>query len=57
MPYGLIARTLDTYSHVLPNMQTEATELGSGQPFLRFFHADREGHERGVLSVELRERR
>jgi len=31
-----------------------ATELGSGQPFLRFFQTDREGHERGVLSVELR---
>jgi hypothetical protein len=56
MPYGLIARTLDTYSHVLPNMQNEATELGSGQPFLRFFQTDPEGHERGVLSVELRER-
>jgi hypothetical protein len=57
MPYGLIARTLDTYSHVLPNMQNQATELGSGQPFLRFFQTDPEGHERGVLSVELRERR
>ena len=34
-----------------------ATELGSGQPFLRFFQTDREGHERGVLSVEVRERR
>jgi hypothetical protein len=34
-----------------------ATELGSGQPFLRFFQTDREGHERDVLSVELRERR
>jgi hypothetical protein len=34
-----------------------ATKLGSGQPFLRFFQTDREGHERGVLSVELRERR
>jgi len=34
-----------------------ATELGSGQPFLRFFQTDREGHERGVLSVELQERR
>jgi hypothetical protein len=34
-----------------------ATELGSGQPFLRFFQTDREGRERGVLSVELRERR
>lgn len=34
-----------------------ATELGSGQPFLRFFQADREGRERGVLSVELRARR
>jgi hypothetical protein len=32
-------------------------ELGSGQPFLRFFQADREGRERGVLSVELRARR
>jgi hypothetical protein len=32
-----------------------ATELGSGQPFLRFFQSDREGRERGVLSVELRE--
>jgi hypothetical protein len=30
-----------------------ATELGSGQPFLRFFQTDREGRERGVLSVEL----
>jgi hypothetical protein len=29
-----------------------ATELGSGQPFLRFFQVDREGHERGVLSLE-----
>ena len=34
-----------------------ATELGSGQPFLEFFQTDREGRERGVLSVELRERR
>lgn len=34
-----------------------ATELGSGQPFLRFFQTDREGRERGVLSVELRARR
>ena len=34
-----------------------ATELGSGQPFLRFFQIDREGRKRGVLSVELRERR
>jgi hypothetical protein len=57
MPYGLIARTLDTYSHVLPNMQNEATELGSGQPFLRFFQTDPEGHERGVLSVEPQARR
>ena len=31
-----------------------ATGLGSGQPFLWFFQTDREGHERGVLSVELR---
>lgn len=30
-----------------------ATELGSGQPFLRFLQTDREGRERGVLSVEL----
>lgn len=30
-----------------------AMELGSGQPFLRFFQRDREGHERGVLMVEL----
>ncbi len=30
-----------------------ATELGFGQPFLRFFQTDREGRERGVLSVEL----
>lgn len=30
-----------------------ATELGSGQPFLRFFQTDREGRERGVLAVEL----
>jgi hypothetical protein len=34
-----------------------ATELGSGQPFLRFFRTDREGRERGVLFVELRTRR
>ena len=34
-----------------------ATELGSGQPFLRFFQTDREGRERGVLSVELQARR
>ncbi|MEJ7873269.1 MAG: hypothetical protein WKF67_13505 [Rubrobacteraceae bacterium] len=34
-----------------------ATELGSGQPFLRFFRADREGREQGVLSLELRTRR
>jgi hypothetical protein len=34
-----------------------ATELGSGQPFLRFFQTDREGRERGVLSMELRARR
>jgi hypothetical protein len=34
-----------------------AMELGSGQPFLRFFQTDREGRERGVLSVELRARR
>ena len=26
---------------------TAATELGSGQPFLRFFQTDREGRERG----------
>lgn len=32
-------------------------ELGSGQPFVRFFQTDREGRERGVLSVELRTRR
>jgi hypothetical protein len=30
-----------------------ATKLGSGQPFLRFFLTDREGRERGVLSVGL----
>ena len=34
-----------------------ATELGSGQPFLRFFQSDREGRGRGVHSVELRARR
>lgn len=34
-----------------------ATELGSGQPFLRFFQTDREGRERGVLSVKLQARR
>jgi hypothetical protein len=34
-----------------------ATELGSGQPFLRFFQTDREGRERGVLSLEPRARR
>lgn len=34
-----------------------ATELGSGQPFLRFFQTDREGRERGVLAVELQEAR
>jgi hypothetical protein len=34
-----------------------ATELGSGQPFLRFFQTDREGRERGVLAVELSTRR
>lgn len=34
-----------------------ATELGSGQPFLRFFQTDREGRERGVLAVELQARR
>ena len=34
-----------------------ATELGSGQPFLRFFQTDREGHERGVLSVDPQARR
>jgi hypothetical protein len=34
-----------------------ATELGSGQPFLRFFQSDREGRERGVLSVEPQARR
>ena len=34
-----------------------ATELGSGQPFLRFFQTDREARERGVLSVELQARR
>lgn len=34
-----------------------ATELGSGQPFLRFFQTDREGRERGVLSVDPRARR
>lgn len=34
-----------------------ATELGSGQPFLRFFQTDREGRERGVLSVDLQSRR
>ena len=33
------------------------TELGSGQPFLRSFQTDREGHERGVLSVDLDARR
>ncbi len=34
-----------------------ATEMVSGQLFLRFFQTDREGRERGVLSVELRARR
>ena len=34
-----------------------ATELGSGQPFLRFFQTDREGRGRGVLSVEPQARR
>ena len=34
-----------------------AMELGSGQPFLRFFQTDREGRERGVLAVPLRARR
>jgi hypothetical protein len=34
-----------------------ATELGSGQPFLRFFQTYREGRERGVLSLESRARR
>jgi hypothetical protein len=34
-----------------------ATELGSGQPFLRFFQTDREGRERGVLLVDLQARR
>ena len=34
-----------------------ATELGSGQPFLRFFQIDREGRKRGGLTVELRARR
>lgn len=29
-----------------------ATELGSGQPFLRFFQKDREGRERGVIMIE-----
>lgn len=33
------------------------TELGSGQPFLRFFQTDRAGRERRVLSVELDARR
>jgi hypothetical protein len=33
------------------------TELGSGQPFLRFVQSDREGRGRGVLSVELQARR
>jgi hypothetical protein len=32
-------------------------ELGSGQHFLQFFQTDCEGHERGVLSLELREKR
>lgn len=30
-----------------------AKELGSGQPFLRFFQKDREGRERGVLVIGL----
>lgn len=30
-----------------------ATELGSGQPFLRFFQKDRQGRERGVLVLEI----
>ena len=34
-----------------------ATEVGSGQPFLHFFQTDREGRERGVLSLELQLRR
>ena len=34
-----------------------ATELGSGQPFLRFFQTDREGRERGVLLVDLQAKR
>ena len=34
-----------------------ATELGSGQPFLRFYQTDCEGQEQGVLSVEMRARR
>ena len=32
---------------------TAATELGSGQPFLRFFQKDRQGRERGVLVLEM----
>lgn len=31
----------------------EASELGSGQPFLRFFQKDRQGRERGVLMLEI----
>ena len=30
-----------------------ATELSSGQPFLRFFQKDRQGRERGVLMLEV----
>jgi hypothetical protein len=30
-----------------------ATELGSGQPFLRFFQKDRQGRERGILVLEV----
>lgn len=30
-----------------------ATELGSGQPFIRFFQKDRQGRERGVLALEI----
>ncbi len=34
-----------------------ATELGSGQPFLRFFQKDRQGRNRGVLALEVSDER
>jgi hypothetical protein len=48
---GNRARTKEMYG--VDFFPAEASELGSGQPFLRFFQKDRQGRERGVLMLEI----